>query len=157
MPDEIKSDITRLTDHFKAVEKKSEFDMQLIGRRDPRTNNSWMHNSYRMVKGKERCIALVNVEDAQKYDLQDGNLIKVLSKVGEISISINVTENIKPGIISIPHGWGHVFAETKLSIANKHAGVNINILMDENAIDELSGNAVLAGVPIRIEKLRQNG
>ncbi len=153
MPDEIKADIQRLENNFKNYKPDSTFNMQLIGRRDPRTNNSWMHNSHRMVKGKQRCVAIVNSQDAKKHELQNGDLIKVTSKIGEISLPVTITEDIKPGIISIPHGWGHVFDDIQLSIAKKHAGVNINILMDETQTDELSGNAVLSGVPIRIEKV----
>ena len=152
MPDEIKADIQRLTDYFRNHKPDEEFNMQVIGRRDPRTNNSWMHNSHRMVKGKQRCVALVNSHDAKKHNLQNGDSIKVTSKVGEITLPVVITEDIKPGIISIPHGWGHVFEDIELSIAKKHAGVNINILMDETQTDELSGNAVLSGVPVKIEK-----
>jgi anaerobic selenocysteine-containing dehydrogenase len=153
MPDEIKADIQRLTDYYKNHQTDTEFNMQVIGRRDPRTNNSWMHNSQRLVKGKQRCVAIINTHDASKYNLQKGDNIKVTSRVGEISLPVAITEDIKPGIISIPHGWGHAFEDIELSIAKKHAGVNINILMDENQMDELSGNAVLSGVPVRIEKL----
>ncbi len=152
MPEEIKSDIQRLNNYFQNNHPDPEFDMQVIGRRDPRTNNSWMHNSHRMIKGKQRCLAIINSLDAEKYDLQNGDSIKVTSKIGEISLPVAVTQDIKEGIISIPHGWGHVFEDMQLSIAKKHAGVNINILMDENQMDELSGNAVLSGVPVKIEK-----
>ncbi len=152
MPEEIKADIGRLEDNFINDKPDSEFNMQLIGRRDPRTNNSWMHNSHRMVKGKQRCVAIVNNQDAEKHDLKNGDSIKVTSKIGEITLPVSVSQEIKPGIISIPHGWGHVFDDIQLSIAKKHAGVNINILMDENSMDELSGNAVLSGVPVNIQK-----
>jgi len=153
MPKEIKSDLSRVSANFKKLQTITEFDMQLIGRRDPRTNNSWMHNSYRMIKGKQRCIAFVNTEDAKGKNLEDGDMIKVCSKIGDISLPVYITDDIKSGIISIPHGWGHVFAEAQLSIANDNAGVNINILMDEMEIDELSGNAVLAGVAVNIQKI----
>ena len=157
-PQEIKKDIARMEAEFnRTIKKDAQYNMLLIGRRDPRTNNSWMHNSYRLIKGKARCIAFVHTQDAKLYKLQDGDIIKVISRTGELSIPVAITENIKAGVVSIPHGWGHVFKDTQLSIANKHAGVNINILMDENAVDELSGNAVLAGVAISIEKSPQNG
>lgn len=152
LPEVIKKDMQRVATDLNSSES-GEFDMHLIGRRDPRTNNSWMHNSYRMVKGKQRCTAIINTDDAQKHDLKDGDEIKVISKTNEITIPVAITEDIKQGIISIPHGWGHVYTDAQLQIANKHPGVNINLLMDETQIDELSGNAVLSGVPIRIKKL----
>jgi anaerobic selenocysteine-containing dehydrogenase len=95
----------------------------------------------------------LHAEDAQQHALNDGDLIKVTSKISSLSIPVKITENIKTGVVSIPHGWGHVFADTKINIAKEHPGVNINRLMDEGEIDELSGNAVLAGVAINIEKL----
>lgn len=156
MPEEIKADISRLSENFHTNNCDSEFNMKLIGRRDPRTNNSWMHNSYRLVKGKKRCVALINTLDANKYNLQEWDNIKVTSKTGTITLPVNITNDIKSGIISIPHGWGHVFDDMQLTIAQQHAGVNINILMDENEIDEVSGNAVLAGVPIKIERKIEN-
>jgi anaerobic selenocysteine-containing dehydrogenase len=155
-PEEIKTDMDRMAQNFEnAKQQKSPYDMLLIGRRDPRTNNSWMHNSHRLVKGKPRCLAIINKADAQKHQLQEGDSIKVVSQTNELVISVTITENIKAGIISIPHGWGHNQPDTKLSIANKHPGVNINNLMNDTEIDELSGNAVLAGVPIRIEVIRK--
>ncbi|HHL32015.1 MAG TPA: molybdopterin oxidoreductase family protein, partial [Oceanospirillales bacterium] len=114
----------------------------------------WMHNSQRLVKGKPRCLAIINQVDAQKHQLQEGDSIKVISQTSELVIAVTITENIKAGIISIPHGWGHNQPDTKLAIANKHPGVNINNLMNDTEIDELSGNAVLAGVPIRIEAIK---
>ena len=153
LPEAIKSDLKRMSDSFQQkTTANKEFDLQLIGRRDPRTNNSWMHNSYRLVKGKNRCIAHIHPNDAQTHNLTNGDIIKVSSKITSLSIPVLVTENIKTGVVSIPHGWGHVFADTEIQIAKKHAGVNINKLMDETEIDELSGNAVLAGVAIKIEK-----
>ena len=156
MPDEIKADIPRLSQNLHAEKIDTEFNMLLIGRRDPRTNNSWMHNSYRMVKGKQRCVALINTLDAKQYELQEGENITVTSIIGEIVLPVGITDDIKTGIVSIPHGWGHVFDDIQLKVAKQHAGVNINILMDEKEIDEVSGNAVLAGVPIKIERKIEN-
>jgi len=157
MPDEIKADLSRIDKHFKSNQEKNiinkKFNMQLIGRRDPRTNNSWMHNSHRLVKGKNRCIALINPLDAKNNNLKEGDMAEVFSAVGKITLPISITEKIKAGVVSIPHGWGHVYEGLELSIAKKNPGVNVNILMDDGEIDELSGNAVLSGVPISIQKV----
>ena len=134
------------------VIKPPEFDLQLIGRRDPRTNNSWMHNSYRMVKGKNRCVALVHPADADARELADGDMARVSSRVGSISIPVTISDEMKPGVISIPHGWGHQVDGVRLATAKKHAGVNTNLLTDEHFLDSLSGNAVLNGIPVMPDK-----
>ncbi len=152
LPEEIKADIERVKSVFRQHDNSSEYPMQLIGRRDPRTNNSWMHNSHRLIKGKARCLALINTFDAEFHKLQDADEITVTSATATITIPVKITDDIKQGIISIPHGWGHTFTDMKISTAQANAGVNINILMDENQIDEISGNAVLSGVPVRIAK-----
>ena len=128
------------------------FDLLLIGRRDPRTNNSWLHNSHRLVKGKNRCLALVNPADAETRGLRDGDMARVSSRVGSICIPVAVSEAIKPGVISIPHGWGHGADGIRLGIAQQHAGVNTNLLTDHLLLDGLSGNAVLNGIPVSLEK-----
>ena len=134
------------------VIKPPEFDLQLIGRRDPRTNNSWLHNSYRMVKGKNRCVALVHPADADARQLADGDIARVSSRVGNISIPVVVSDEMKPGVISIPHGWGHLVDGVRLGIAKKHAGVNTNLLTDELFLDSISGNAVLNGIAVSMTK-----
>jgi anaerobic selenocysteine-containing dehydrogenase len=128
------------------------FDLLLIGRRDPRTNNSWLHNSHRLVKGKNRCVALVHPGDAASRQLQDGDMARVSSRVGSICIPVAVSDTMKPGVISIPHGWGHDAGGIRLSIAQQHAGVNSNRLTDHLSVDALSGNAVLNGIPVSLEK-----
>jgi anaerobic selenocysteine-containing dehydrogenase len=135
-----------------AVLKPPEFDLQLIGRRDPRTNNSWLHNSHRMVKGKNRCLALIHPQDAASRDLANGDIARVNSRVGNISIPVAISDEMKPGVISIPHGWGHLVEGTRLGVAKKHAGVNTNLLTDDRFLDSLSGNAVLNGIPVSLTK-----
>lgn len=130
----------------------AEFDLLLIGRRDPRTNNSWLHNSHRMVKGKQRCVALVHPMDAAARHLRDGDMATVCSRVGVIEIPVSLSEDMMPGVISIPHGWGHQMEGVRLEVASKHAGVNTNILTDNYFLDTLSGNAALNGVPVRLSK-----
>jgi len=150
-------DLTRLNKHF-FVDAKSDYDsLQLIGRRHLKTNNSWMHNSKRMVKGTNnglsRCTAQIHPKDASKYNVSDKQMIKVSSRVGSIQLPAEITEKIMPGVISIPHGWGHNKKGMRLQVAAQNPGVSVNDLTDEMEVDELSGNAVLNGVPVQIQAL----
>lgn len=129
-----------------------EFDLQLIGRRDPRSNNSWMHNSQRLVKGKNRCVALVHPDDAETRKLRDGDMVRVSSRIGSITIPVAISDEMRPGVISIPHGWGHGAAGINLQVAQQHAGVNTNLLTDHEFLDTLSGNAALNGVYVSLAK-----
>jgi len=159
-PQECLGDLQRLAGSFEArcaAAPGGEFDLQLIGRRDPRTNNSWLHNSHRMVKGKKRCLAFVHPQDAESRGVQDGDFARVRSRVGEITIQVACTPDIMPGVISIPHGWGHHMKGAELSIASQHAGVNANILTDDRFLDALSGNAALNGVAVSLTKIMPPG
>jgi len=154
-PAECIADLKKLEASLLAEEQSSSangFDLRLIGRRDPRTNNSWLHNSYRMVKGKQRCLALINPQDAAARSLEDGDLATVSSRVGSISIPVALSEDMMPGVISIPHGWGHQMEGIELNVASQHAGVNTNILTDEKFLDSVSGNAALNGVAVSLSK-----
>jgi anaerobic selenocysteine-containing dehydrogenase len=154
------ADLTRLDKHFFSSEFSAsglatEGRLQLIGRRHLKTNNSWLHNSKRMVKGTNnglsRCTAQIHPDDAGKHNIQDQQMITVTSRVGQISLPAEITEKIMAGVISIPHGWGHNKKGSKWQTAEQHAGVSVNDLTDEMVLDELSGNAVLNGVPVTIE------
>ena len=123
----------------------------LIGRRDLRSNNSWMHNAPVLVKGKARCTMHVHPDDASRFGLRDGGLARVRSRVGSIDVPVEVNDAIRPGVVSIPHGWGHDLPGIQLGVASAHAGVNCNRLVDERDLDPLSGNAVLNGVPVTLE------
>lgn len=154
-PEELVSEMKKVAGFlatFAPVSKHSEFDLQLIGRRDPRSNNSWFHNSHRMVKGKNRCLALIHPQDAKTRQLVDGDIVLVTSRVGSIRIPVAISDEMNPGVISIPHGWGHQMEGIKLSIAQQHAGVNTNILTDDLLLDSLSGNAVLNGIEVSLAK-----
>lgn len=144
-------DLQRVESHFFANSSSDPDALQLIGRRHLKSNNSWLHNSRRMVKGARRCTAQLHPEDAMRFNIQDGQFINVLSRVGKVKIEAEVTEKIMPGVISIPHGWGHNKKGAQLQIAEQHAGVSVNELTDEMVVDELSGNAVLNGVPVWVE------
>ena len=122
----------------------------LIGRRHLRSNNSWMHNSQRLVKGRDRCTLLMHPTDATTRKVQNGDLVTVQSRTGKIEIVLEISKEIMAGVVSIPHGWGHNRAGIQLSIAQAHAGVSMNDLTDEFLIDELSGNAAVNGVPVEV-------
>ena len=125
----------------------------LVGRRDLRSNNSWMHNLEVLVKGKPRCTLHVHPDDAARLGLVDGADARVRSRVGEVTVPVEVTDGIMPGVVSIPHGWGHDADGVDLDVASRYAGVNSNVLTDGAALDPLSGNAVLNGIPVVVEAL----
>lgn len=125
----------------------------LIGRRSLRSNNSWMHNSEKLMKGKNRCTALMNESDAAALGLKNNEIVRVQSRVGVVEIPIEITNDMLRGVISIPHGFGHTRANTNWKIAQNHAGVSANDLTDETIIDELTGNAAFSNVLVRIEKM----
>ncbi|GAC1517344.1 MAG: molybdopterin-dependent oxidoreductase [Acidimicrobiales bacterium] len=146
-PEALLADMTRLRDRLAAGAAGG---MVLIGRRDLRSCNSWMHNVDVLVKGKERCTAQIHPSDAARLGLADGDSAEVASRVGRIVVPVEVTTAIMPGVVSIPHGWGHDLAGIDMQIAEKHAGVNSNLVADELLVDPLSGNAVLNGIPVQV-------
>ncbi|MBV1881302.1 MAG: molybdopterin-dependent oxidoreductase [Pseudomonadales bacterium] len=130
---------------------QSPFDLLLIGRRHVRSNNSWLHNSYRLVKGKSRCTVLMNKEDAQVREIENGQRVKVTTRVGSVKLVVETTDKIKKGVISIPHGWGHHRKDAKLSVAETVAGVSLNDITDDNLVDKLTGVAICNGVPAKVK------
>ncbi len=126
-------------------------DYLLIGRRHIRSNNSWLHNSHRLVKGPNRCTILLHPDDARALNVSDGDQLRVSNHVGEVCVPAEITEDIMPGVVSIPHGYGHGRKGVKLSVASEHAGVSLNDLTDPAILDDLSGNAVLNAIPVKIE------
>jgi anaerobic selenocysteine-containing dehydrogenase len=126
----------------------------LIGRRQLRSNNSWMHNIEPLVKGKDRCTAWVHPDDAARLGLTDGAPARVRSRAGEVDVPVEVTADIMPGVVSIPHGWGHDAPGIRLTVAAAHAGVNSNLLSDETLLDVPSGNAVFNGIPVTLSAVR---
>ena len=124
--------------------------LHLVGRRDVRSNNSWMHNVEVLVKGKPRCTLHVHPDDATRLGLADGVDATVTSRVGAVTAPVEVTDAIRPGVVSLPHGWGHGGAGVQLGVASRHAGVNSNVLTDEAVVDVVSGNAVLNGIPVEV-------
>jgi anaerobic selenocysteine-containing dehydrogenase len=146
-PEPIAADMPRLE---AALERTVNGGMVLIGRRQLRSNNSWMHNIQPLVKGKERCTAHVHPDDAARLGLQDGEQARVSSRAGAIVVPVEVTDAVMPGVVSIPHGWGHDVDGVRMGVATAHAGTNSNVLADETLLDPLSGNAVLNGIPVEL-------
>jgi anaerobic selenocysteine-containing dehydrogenase len=124
--------------------------LSLIGRRHVRSNNSWMHNSQRLVKGKPRCTLLIHPADAAPRGIVDGATVRVTSRVGRVQVVAEVTGDIQPGVVSLPHGWGHGRPGVRLAVASAHAGVSINDLVDDQQVDALTGTAVLNGTPVEV-------
>jgi len=116
-----------------------------------RSNNSWMHNLPLLAKGPFRCTALVNPADAQRLGLVDGSMARISGKAGtSIDAQVELSDTMMPGVISVPHGWGHDLPDTWLSLAAERPGVNLNVVLDDRAWDPLSGNAVLGGSAVKV-------
>ncbi len=124
--------------------------MVLVGRRQLRTANSWTQNVPVLVRGKDTCVAQIHPDDAARLGLVDGAAATVRSAAGAIEIPVELTDSIMPGVVCIPYGWGHGLPGTRQAVATDHAGVNVNVLTDASAIDPLSGNAVLNGIPVAV-------
>lgn len=122
----------------------------LIGRRQLRSNNTWLHNSYRLVKGKPRCTLLMHPDDAAGRQIAHGAMARVRSRVGEVEVQVEVSEQIMPGVVSLPHGWGHGREGVRLRVAAAHPGVSVNDLTDEQFVDRISGNAGFSGVEVEV-------
>jgi anaerobic selenocysteine-containing dehydrogenase len=149
-PEPIAGDLDRLR---AAMARERNGGFVLIGRRQLRSNNSWMHNLPALVKGKESCTLHVHPDDAERLGLGDGGLALVRSSAGSLEAPVEVTDAIMPGVVSIPHGWGHAAAGVRMGVASAHAGVNSNVLADESVVEPLSGNAVLNGIPVEVSGL----
>jgi len=147
--DALISDVDRL----RASRDTNVESMLLIGRRHLRSNNSWMHNVNVLVKGKPRCTLQINPLDAARLGIEDGANVRVESRVGSLVAPAEVTDDIRPSVVSLPHGWGHDKQGTQMRVASEHAGVNSNILTDHDVLDPLSGNAVLNAIPVTIHRL----
>lgn len=129
-------------------------ELLLIGRRQLRGNNSWMHNSERLVKGnpaKPPCTILMHPTDATQRRLTSGQNVLVRSRVGAIVLPLEVTDEMMPGVVSIPHGWGHDRSGNHLAVAQEHAGVSINDLTDHLSVDALCGTAAFNGTPVTVD------
>jgi anaerobic selenocysteine-containing dehydrogenase len=124
--------------------------MVVIGRREIRTNNSWMHNLPTLAKGPERCTALVHPDDAARLGLVDGSQARLGGSGQELRVTVEVSAAMAPGVVCLPHGWGHDLSGARLGVAAQRPGVNLNAVLDDRLRDPLSGNAVLSGVEVNL-------
>ena len=128
-------------------------DLVIVGRRQVRSNNSWMHNLPTLAKGRNRCTLLVHPDDAHRFGLIDGGRARVSGTTGAehaVEVQVEFSDAMMPGVISLPHGWGHDAAETRMNVAAAQPGANLNAVLDETVRDPLSGNAVLSGVAVAV-------
>ncbi|SEC67666.1 Anaerobic selenocysteine-containing dehydrogenase [Streptomyces sp. 2231.1] len=146
LPGPIADDLPRL----RAALRERPAGLVLIGRRHLRSNNSWMHNVPALTGGTNRCTLHIHPEDADRLGVRDGADVRVKGAGGEVVASAEVTDGVRPGVVSLPHGWGHDRPGTRLSHASTAPGVNVNQLLDGSLLDPLSGNAVLNGIPVSL-------
>ncbi|MEV7342470.1 molybdopterin oxidoreductase family protein [Streptomyces sp. NPDC093544] len=146
LPGPIADDLPRLRDALR--ERPSA--LVLIGRRHLRSNNSWMHNVPSLTGGTNRCTLHIHPEDAEHLGIGDGSAVRVKGAGGEVTAPAEVTDAVRRGVVSLPHGWGHDRPGTRMSHAALDPGVNVNQLLDGSLLDPLSGTAVLNGVPVEL-------
>ncbi len=147
IPDLMLGDLDRLS---KSLGRDWNESMVLVGRRHVRSNNSWMHNLAILTKGRNRCTLQIHPEDAERLGVVHGEPTSVESRAGKVLVDAEVTEGIRPGVVSIPHGFGQNMAGVKMRVATEYRGVNTNILTDEYFRDAISGTIALNGVPVTI-------
>ena len=150
-PEPIVVDVQRL----RASLSQATASLVLIGRRELRTNNSWMHNLNVLVKGPSDCVLQTHPEDAARYGLRHGEEAEVTSAAGTVRVTVGVTDKIMRGVVSLPHGWGHDLPGTRLRVAHEHAGVNVNLLISGDQVDPVSGNAIQNGVPVTLRAIER--
>ena len=142
-------DLERLKQSILDRKEQQRYPFQLIGRRLLRHHNTWTHNAYRLVKGRNQCTLLLHPEDARELNIVDGQQVKVESSSGSVEIEVELTDEMMPGVVSMPQGWGSR-KSTNMSVAAAHPGVSINDLTDESRIDALTGNAAFNGVAVAV-------
>nr|WP_222109073.1 molybdopterin oxidoreductase family protein [Streptomyces cupreus] len=146
LPEPIADDLPRLRE---ALRHRPD-GLVLVGRRHLRSNNSWMHNVPALTGGTNRCTLHIHPDDAERLGVRDGAAVRLKGAGGEVTAPAEVTDAVRPGVVSLPHGWGHDRPGTRMSHAHKDPGVNVNQLLDGSLLDPLSGNAVLNGVPVEV-------
>ncbi|MDQ7809843.1 molybdopterin oxidoreductase family protein [Amycolatopsis sp. A133] len=146
-PEPVVADVPRLREE---LAKPADDGLVLIGRRHLSSNNSWMHNLAPLIRGGNRCTVLVHPDDAARLGLADGALASVTSRAGKLEIPVEVTDEIRPGVVSIPHGWGHDADGSRTRVARANPGVNSNLVADETLLDVPSGTSVLNGIPVEV-------
>ncbi len=154
MADELVDELDRLDQELSAERAEG---LLLVGRRQLRSNNSWMHNVPALVAGRSRCTLQMHPNDAAERGLEAGDIADLSSRVGRVRAPVEISRDIMPGVVSLPHGWGHGQQGTRLEVAATHQGINSNTLTDGMALDPLSGNAVLNGIPVVVAACPADG
>jgi anaerobic selenocysteine-containing dehydrogenase len=145
-PSYITADATRLAARI----ARRDDALLLVSRRHLRSNNSWLHNVDPLVRGRDRCTLLIHPDDARRVGVAHGRRARIKSEAGEIEAPVEVSDEMMPGVVSLPHGWGHDKEGARLSVAVGHAGVNNNVLAPGGLVDPLSNNAVVNGIPVTV-------
>ncbi|WP_151086368.1 molybdopterin-dependent oxidoreductase [Hymenobacter baengnokdamensis] len=145
------ADLVRARQALAAPPALADGQLALVSRRELRSNNSWMHNLPRLIKGRPRCTLHLHPADAAARHLTEGQLVRVRSRVGSIELLVELSDRMMPGVASMPHGYGHQRAGVRLAVASQQAGTSINDLTDDARLDVLTGNAALSGVPVWVE------
>lgn len=148
-PDHITADVPRLLERL----GREEPPLVLVSRRHVRSNNSWMHNVAPLMTGRDRCTLLVHPQDAERFGLSDGARALVRSSAGSVEVPVEVSDEMRPGVVCLPHGWGHDKPGARLGVASAHAGVCNNLLAPGSLVDPISGNAVVNGIPVEVAPL----
>ncbi|MFM2437159.1 MAG: hypothetical protein RL353_1149 [Actinomycetota bacterium] len=150
-PPQLIADLERLLKFCqKDILDQNTNQLVLVGRRDLRSNNSWMHNIEVLVKGKPRCTLQIHPDDATRLGVSSGSTVRITSRVGSVDAPVEITKSIRGGVVSLPHGWGHTMSGTNIKIASLRAGVNSNLLTDQEVLDPLSGTSALNGIPVEV-------
>jgi anaerobic selenocysteine-containing dehydrogenase len=144
-PELVLDDLARLRD----ASSTEDGELLLIGRRHKQDCNSWMHNTQRLTKGKPRHQLFMHPDDLHARDIDDGAMVAVTSRVGKVEVDVLATDDVMPGVVSLPHGYGHQVGGTRMTNAETVVGVSINDLTDPERLD-VSGNAALSGVPVTV-------
>jgi anaerobic selenocysteine-containing dehydrogenase len=145
-PSYITADLARLAARL----ARTDDGLLLVSRRHLRSNNSWFHNYEPLVRGRERCTLLIHPDDARRLGLTAGARARVSSEAGAIEVAVEISDEMMPGVVSLPHGWGHDRPGVRLAVAAAHAGVNSNLLAPGGLVDPLSNNAVVNGIPVSV-------
>jgi len=145
-PPYIPADVARLRERL----ARRDEGLVLVSRRHVRSNNSWMHNVRSLVTGKDRCTLLIHPDDARRVGLEDGGSARVASRAGSLVAPVEVSDEMRPGVVCLPHGWGHDKSGTRLGVASEYAGVCNNVLAPGDLVDVLSGNAIVNGIPVEV-------
>lgn len=149
-PEPMLSQLKTLKEESQSFKKLAPNEFRLIGRRHLRSNNSWLHNTDKLMRGKNRCTVMLHPTDSARLSLMDEQEVIIRSRVGEIQIPVEITDQVRPGVVSIPHGFGHHRADIKLQVAANSAGVSVNDITDFQRIDPLTGNAAFSGQIVQI-------